>query len=256
MNNRVDKGSRLCARHSRESLRKSHSCSIGLSSNSLDYDTHQLELIHFDSTSTPGNAVRPSDTLQSLSAAHFSSPSLPIRPLIDTSGRETEGTDLLSVGLSTTASQPQFAHVHHMTCTHCRQLPWPFTQNCLHGAFLFFFVVFLVVGVALTCLGFLDYNGTAASNSRAFRVLGIVALILCIGFLIAACGKRFSTPLAELLKSLSLKTAISGIIWLGNVICQSDCHRQANLKLKEPKMRATSFLAPESATTPLKRCDS
>lgn len=56
-------------------------------------------------------------------------------------------------------------------------------------AFLAFFVLFLVVGVALTVLGFLDYGGQGGPMTRAFRILGVVALLLCIGFLIAACGK-------------------------------------------------------------------
>lgn len=72
-------------------------------------------------------------------------------------------------------------------CVRSRNVEAPMRQ-CVHVIFLLSFVLFLVVGVALTCLGFLDY-GAGGGTSRTFRVLGIVALLLCIGFLIAACGK-------------------------------------------------------------------
>jgi hypothetical protein len=34
----------------------------------------------------------------------------------------------------------------------------PCSPACLHAVFLFFFVLFLIVGVALTCVGFLEYD--------------------------------------------------------------------------------------------------
>lgn len=73
-------------------------------------------------------------------------------------------------------------------CVKCRDNGAPAARHCVHLVFLASFVLFLIVGVALTCLGFLDY-GAGGANSKAFRILGIVALLLCIGFLIAACGK-------------------------------------------------------------------
>lgn len=98
-------------------------------------------------------------------------------------------------------------------CTACAGKNWVPSNGFMHGLFLCLFIVFLIVseasdwkhpitervtgqvGVSLTCLGFLDYQGVLGS-SKSLRVLGVTALLLCIGFLIAACGDTFLFPWA------------------------------------------------------------
>jgi len=77
-------------------------------------------------------------------------------------------------------------HVHCATCANCQQISWPFSESCLKTIFLLLFVLFLLVGAALTVLGFFNY-GVDGPTSRAFRILGIIALLMCIGFFIASC---------------------------------------------------------------------
>uniref|UniRef100_A0A914UUB5 Uncharacterized protein n=1 Tax=Plectus sambesii TaxID=2011161 RepID=A0A914UUB5_9BILA len=57
-------------------------------------------------------------------------------------------------------------------------------HKCLHGLFLMGFVFFLIAGVALTCIGFLDYGG---ASSTVYKALGIAALAVAFLFLASAC---------------------------------------------------------------------
>uniref|UniRef100_A0A915JN60 Tetraspanin n=1 Tax=Romanomermis culicivorax TaxID=13658 RepID=A0A915JN60_ROMCU len=70
-------------------------------------------------------------------------------------------------------------------CPHSRHFT-NYYQHCAQVIFLIAFVLFLIVGISLMYVGFLEY-GSFGASSRSLKILGLVALLLCIGFLIAAC---------------------------------------------------------------------
>lgn len=124
-----------------------------------------------------GAARRPwrSDTALTAAAIAVNVPSLVLETGQDDAAATNCHPGLTAVGRFPLPSmQPQH---EHLSVAH----------KCLHGLFLIGFVFFLIAGVALTCIGFLDYGGASAT---VYKALGISALAVSFLFLISACGPR------------------------------------------------------------------
>jgi hypothetical protein len=122
-----------------------------------------------------GGARRPwrSETALTAAAVAVNVPSLVLE-----SGEHGDATTSCHPGLTAVGRFP-------LPPMHPQHQQLSSAHKCLHGLFLVGFVVFLIAGVALTCIGFLDYGGV---SSTTYKALGISALLLAFLFLIAACG--------------------------------------------------------------------